>query len=109
MNAITIDLELYRTPGARVYTGRDRGKDVREKSRIDELEVEVDKIIISVPEDVYSVNPSFLEEFLENVVTKLGRIGFYQKFNFETKGAYKIDEDLSAAVDRILRTRNALI
>jgi hypothetical protein len=104
-----IDLEKYRTKGSKVFTGRDRGITVRNESRIDELSKDSDKIIIKIPIDVMSINPSFLEEFLSNVVLSNGKLGFYDKFNFESESTrYSISLDLEEAVERILRTENAL-
>lgn len=104
----TIDLQTFRTPGAKVFTTRPRGIEVRNASQIDSLEPQFDHIVIRVPEDISSINPSFLEEFLENVVVKLGENSFRQKFAFENPGRYKIDTDLTEAIERILRVENAL-
>ena len=103
-----IDLQVYRTPGAKVFTGRPRGLEVRNLSKIDSIEPQYDKITITIPSDISSINPSFLEEFLENVVVKLGEDGFYRKFSFINDGRYKIDSDLFEAIERILRLENAL-
>jgi hypothetical protein len=108
-NKIQIDLGVYRTIGSKVFTGRDRGIEVREKSKIDELEPTNDEIEIVIPDDIRSINPSFLEEFLNRVVTKLKEENFYKKFKFVSNGRYKIESDLNEAVDRILREENALI
>ncbi len=104
-----INLELFRTPTAKVFTGRDRGIEVRTNSKIDELELQSDKIKIIIPEDIRSINPSFLEEFLFNVVTKLNKEGFMKKFIFENKSSrYDFTNDLEEAIDCILRRNNAL-
>lgn len=103
-----IDLQSYRTPGAKVFTTRPRGQAVREATKIDNIEPLYDKIVIHIPEDISSINPSFLEEFLENVVTKLRERGFYEKFKFDNPGRYKIDTDLAEAIERILREESAL-
>ncbi len=106
----TIDLETFRTPGAKVFTGRDRGIEVRDASNIDSIEASNDSVVIIIPKDIRSINPSFLEEFLFNVVTKLKKEGFLNKFKFENKSPrYKIEDDLEDAIDRILRKGNALI
>ena len=66
-----INLEIFRTPGSKVFTGRDRGIEVRNQSKIDEIESTTDDAItIIIPEDIRSINPSFLEEFLSKVVKK---------------------------------------
>ncbi|MBX7204108.1 MAG: DUF4325 domain-containing protein [Bacteroidia bacterium] len=104
-----INLQDYRTPGSRVFTGRDRGMDVRKRSQIDLIETQNTEVIIQIPEDIGSINPSFLEELLVNVVTKLQADVFFQKFKFVNNGRYKITKDLQEAVERILREETALI
>jgi len=103
-----LNLQDFRTLNSKVFTGRTRGKDVRIKANIDNLEPKFENIQIIIPEDVSSINPSFLEEFLENVVTKLGKENFLKKFAFINNGRYKIREDLEEAIDRILRDDTAL-
>src|SRR5882672_72066 len=104
MNATwQINLQDFRTPGSKVFTGRDRGEKVRKQSKIDELEPNYEKISIVVPNDIGSINPSFLEEFFVNVVSKLKEKKFFQKFQFVNEGRYKIKGDLEEAVERILR------
>jgi hypothetical protein len=104
----SINLQDFRTPGAKVFTTRPRGLKVRNESKIDSVEPIYDKITVVIPSDISSINPSFLEEFFENVVTKLGESGFRQKFSFINDGRYKIETDLSEAIDRILREESAL-
>lgn len=109
MNTIIIDLEKYRTKGSKVFTGRERGQSIRNDSKIDELVDSNDIINIQIPTDVMSINPSFLEEFLFNVVKKIGKDKFYEKIKFISESKrYDISEDLEEAVDRILRSNNAL-
>lgn len=105
----TINLEEYRTPRSKVFTGRDRGKEVREKADLEAKENGAEVVNIIIPDDIYSINPSFLEEFLRPVVKKLGKQQFYQKFNFKCQGPYDIQTDLDEAVDRILRENHALV
>lgn len=102
-------LEKYRVSGSKVFTGRDRGEYVRKDSDIDNLISSFDTINIVVPNDIYNINPSFLEEFLVNVVLKLGKKEFSNKVNFINEGDYKIDKALNESVERILRQNNALV
>lgn len=108
MGTKQILLETYRTNGSKVFTGRDRGIEVRTKSSIDQMEKEADAVEIVVPNDIRSINPSFLEEFLFNVVISLGEERFYKKFKFVASGRYDIESDLKEAVESILREENAL-
>lgn len=109
----TINLEDFRAKDptkkvvAKVFTGRDRGKIVREQSRLDELEKQYEYINIVIPENIYSINPSFFEELFVNVVKKLGKEGFLAKFKFDYQG-YNFEEKLVEAIERILRDNTAL-
>ena len=109
MKTIDIDLENHRTKGSKVFTGRERGISVRKNSKIDNLINEFEEVIIKIPTDIMSINPSFLEEFLTNVVKSLGKDSFYKKVKFISDSTrYDIALDLEEAVDRILRNENAL-
>ena len=108
MAETTIDLQNFRTPASKVFTGRDRGERVRKDSKIDQLTDTAQHIVIVIPNDIRSINPSFLEEFLHNAVMKLGKQGFNDKFQIENHGRYKVEDDLNEAIDRILRLENAL-
>ena len=110
MNKVSIiNLQDYRTPGSRVFTGRDRGIAVRDASNVDQIEEQSEQVIIQIPHDIGSINPSFLEEFLLNVVRKLQTEKFNAKFHFENEGRYKIASDLQEAIERILREETALV
>ena len=63
MDSKIINLEDYRTPKSKVFTGRDRGERVRLDSNIDLLADENEIIKIIIPDNLYSINPSFFEEF----------------------------------------------
>ncbi|MBS1926853.1 MAG: DUF4325 domain-containing protein [Bacteroidetes bacterium] len=103
-----INLEDYRVQGAKVFTGRDRGKFVRETSKLDEIEAQFSEVHIVIPKEIYSIIPSFFEELFLNVVLKLGRDKFLSKFKIESQGDYKYEKPLNEAIDRILRTKTAL-
>lgn len=112
-NTNTINLEDYRVIDSdgtisKVFTGRDRGATVRKKSQIDELEKQFDEIIIIIPDNIYSINPSFFEELFVNVVTKLRKEKFLRKFQFHSLGNYNYERPLMEAINRILRKKSAL-
>ncbi len=103
----TIDLgdyKKYLDQNSSVFAGKELGILVRDKSEIDKLEQDHEIITIIIPGDIASVRPSFLEEFLKDVVLLLGRKGFQDKFHFECKNPslYEIDDDLEEAVDCII-------
>lgn len=103
-----INLEKYKSPNSKVFTGRDNGKKVREQSRIDEIEKDAEKVTVVIPAGIYSINPSFFEEFFFNVVTRLGRDKFLEKFELISLGRLSYDSILTEAINRILRTKTAL-
>lgn len=107
-----INLEDYRVKQgnkiSKVFTGRDRGKSVREKSKLDRIEQNNDSIEIIIPDNIYSINPSFFEELFVNVVKKLGKEEFMNKFKFTSLGDYNYIKPLNEAIDRILRSKTAL-
>lgn len=103
-----INFEDFRTPGAKVFTGRDLGQKARNDSKINELEENYDSITIIIPDNVYSIIPSFFEELFLDVVLKLGKEGFYKKFKFESQGDYKYEKPLNEAIERILRKNTAI-
>lgn len=113
-NNNVINLEDYRVYSSdkkvisKVFTGRDRGKDVRIKSEIDFLETQYSEIQIIIPNNIFSINPSFFEELFVNVVTKLGKDVFLQKFKFTSMGPYNYEKPLNEAIQRILRNNTAL-
>lgn len=113
-NQNRINLESFRVKDqqkgtiSKVFTGRDRGKKVRIESNIDNLEKEFEIVEIFIPENIYSINPSFFEELFVNVVTKLGKDEFLEKFKFTSLGKYNYEKPLNEAIDRILRSKTAL-
>jgi len=109
-----IKLEDYRVKDdkkgtiSKVFTGRDRGQKVRIDSDIDNVEANSELVKVIIPKNIYSINPSFFEELFVNVVSKLGRDKFMDKFEFVSEGDYNYAKPLSEAIDRILRTNTAL-
>lgn len=107
-----IYLETYRVVQgkkiSKVFTGRDRGKLVREKSKLDSIEENNELVEIIIPDNIYSINPSFFEELFVNVVKKLGKSEFLKKFKFTSLGDYDYEKPLNEAIDRILRNLTAL-
>ena len=106
-----IDLANYSTrQGARVakvFTGRDRGRRVREESRIDEIYRKDGEIEVIIPKGTFSITPSFLEELFNNIVKKVGKEKFRNTVKIEANG-YKIEVPLEEALERILQEKNAL-
>lgn len=110
-NMEQIDLNKYCTRRggrvAKIFTGRDRGRSVREESQIDEIYKQEGEIKVIIPKGTFSITPSFLEEFFNNIVKEVGISRFRETVHFESNG-YKIEVALNEALDRILQETNAL-
>lgn len=74
-----LDLRCYRLSESKVFTTQARGKEVRFHSSIDLIEPQFDKVVVSVPKEICSTNPSFLKGLLANVVVRLGEQRFLKK------------------------------
>ena len=104
----TIDLRKYIAKDSSVLTGRPYGKAVRESSGIDMLETKFEQVNIIIPENIYSIGPSFLEELFFNVIKKLGKEKFFIKFKFVHNGKYDYKTPLNEAIERVLRKTTAI-
>ena len=93
-----IDLENYRTQlgsvKSRVFTGRDRGEDVRKRSNVNKIFDDNDIVVVKIPSDVYSIK-------------KYGKDRFLQMIQWETNG-YNIEGPLDEAIDRIINDKTGL-
>ncbi len=107
-NENEILLERFRAEKSKVFTGRDRGEYVRKESKLDEIANKNTEVYFVIPDNIYSINPSFFEELFVNVVTKFGRDGFLERFHFVSEGDYPFEKPLNEAIDRILRGSTGL-
>lgn len=103
MKVNILDLNEYKTIGAKVFIGRDRGRLVREESNVDRIEVVSDVIKVIIPKEIYSINESFLEELFVNAIIKLGKEGFLAKFQFISLGDYDHSSALNNSINNILK------
>lgn len=87
----TIQLNNYRTPGTRVFSGRERGKAVRDEIDFAALELTKELIVIEIPEDTIAFNPSFFLGLFGDTIRRLGRAEFDKKYNFSAKPIFNAD------------------
>lgn len=99
---LTIDLSTY---GARVYSGRKNGEDVRENTRLDQIESDPNAFVtIIVPEDTQALNNSFLLGMLEKSIKRAGsREQFHDRYNVKVPARFR--EGLERAIERALRRK----
>jgi hypothetical protein len=116
MNSLNLNLGDFRSVSrdgkkSKVYTGRDRAKAVLESSGlntfVDNIEGDF-QLTISIPDDIFSINPSFFEELLYPIVNRVGREAFYSNVKFINLGNYNYKKPLDEAVSRILRSSTGL-
>jgi hypothetical protein len=89
---------------SKVFTGRDYAKEIRVISNLDFIENQFDNVEIIIPDNIYSINPSFFEELFKNVVIKLGKKEFLRKFDFKSV-SYDYQKSLNEAIYRIIREK----
>lgn len=103
-----IYLASFFAPGTKVYTGRDKGEEIRESICLDKIFGVNTNITFVIPEGIYSINPSFFEALFVNVINKYNKKAFDERVNFISEGDYNYIKPLSEAIGRILR-ENGLI
>jgi hypothetical protein len=80
-----IDLGKYRSENAEIFSGRQRGLDVRKDAGLDSLDRNSDPVIVHIPEDVFSVNSSFFLGMFTPSIERLGGEAFKRKYRFTGK------------------------
>jgi hypothetical protein len=104
---LIIDIKDCVASSVNALNNRSWGIAVRSASGIDIKEEVYGHITIKISRQISSINAVFLEEFLENVVHKLGSFEeFKKRFHFEAEGQYtqeKIDYYVEEAVKNLLK------
>lgn len=87
----TLDLAQYRTPGSRVFAGRDRGAHVRDAAGVAEFERDFERkpadavLVVKVPEDTLAISSSFLLALFGDTIRRLNAENFRSHVRFEGK------------------------
>jgi hypothetical protein len=80
----TYDLDLFRTyPGAKVFSGRPRGEEVRRQLGLAKLDAARDNAVIRIPNDTYTFNMSFLLGLCGESVAIYGPDEFTKHYTFQ--------------------------
>lgn len=102
-----IYLEQYVAANSIILSGRDKGINLRDKLKLDELEEQFDFIEISVPPRIVSLNSSyFLGLFTKSIKKYDGRDGFLNKYKF--KCDKYIEKDIEKGIHEALKESNIL-
>lgn len=101
MPAVRIDLNSYRDPKSRIFSGRVRGEQVRLAARLPELDTSDTEIEVHVPEDAFSVTSSFFLGMFRDSINLLGEEPFRRRFRFTGKNIQRVvDESIKEALKR---------
>lgn len=83
MEAKTISLATYSSPGVGILAGRDRGERARKEEKLDSLDrAEEVEVTVVIPEHIYSVNSSFFLGMFDRSIRALGAEGFRRRYKF---------------------------
>jgi hypothetical protein len=102
-----IDLQEVRSPNSRVFSGQPRGKKARKHFNVDVLDKSNQIIHVIVPDDTYTVNPSFLLGLFLPSITRLGKTEFLKKYRFDSWPEELFDA-VNDTIDRAIKTSDIL-
>jgi hypothetical protein len=103
---MTIDLSKFKNAKSRVLSGREEGKKVRSKLKLDQLDKSAEKVTILIPSEIISLNSSFFLGLFGPSVRNLGEIGFEQKYIFSCSDV--IMRSVKDGITRALKISNPL-
>ena len=63
-----INLLNFRSNGSKIFSGRDKGIDARQKLKLNELDLQEETIEVIVPKDTWSINSSFFGGLFESSI-----------------------------------------
>lgn len=72
LSMIKIDLSILTKNKVRMLTGHVRGVESRNMYKLDLLEAEGEPIVLTAPDNLEAITPSFVQGFLGDAVTRLG-------------------------------------
>jgi len=101
------DLDQYRTyPGAKVFSGRPRGEEVRRRLNLSALDESQEHAVIRIPDDVYTFNMSFFLGLCAESVAKYGVSEFSKHYEFV--GPPVLTKDIPDYVAQAIKESNPL-
>lgn len=105
-----INLEDYREEGRKIFLGREHGEEIKKKSKFNEKIRLADKVILIIPDDIVSINPSFFEGLIHDAVILFGSDAFYAKLSLKnnTNDYNNFYNNLRMAVNNILLDQSIL-
>ncbi len=92
-----LNLDDFRSPGVRVFSGRDRGFLIRIAAKLDEADTAGVNVLVKIPRDTYSIDSGFFLALFGPSIRSLGREEFCQRYRFETQS-----ENLRESIQRFI-------
>lgn len=106
-----IKISPYRSNGAKIFTGRDKGIEAREELNLNSLDEEDEIVKVLIPSDTWGINPSFFGGMFEGSIKKLGT-GFTEKYIFMYSNGNELNEsmkkDISDNIAYVIRNISVL-
>lgn len=108
MKPYKIEMNIfYSNPQTPVLSGREYGKVCRQKMKLDSIEDKNDKISIVFDDSLFSLNTSFFLGFFGKSITKHGKQGFLEKYEF--LGAHDIVSNvIEQGIETALNDKSSL-
>jgi hypothetical protein len=98
-----IELEKLTKREVRSLSGQDRGLHARIFFKLDELDELNEPIVVSAPDDLAAITPSFVQGMFGKSVLRLGQVSFFKHYIFEF--STDLMKDVESGVERILFKR----
>lgn len=93
-----INLNTFRTAGAGIFAGRSRGVAVRQKVGEETID-RAEKLELLVPDDVFSINSSFILGLFGKTIRLHKKEGFLKRFSINTPD---FDDSINDAIREAL-------
>lgn len=103
---IELDISKYDGYRHKVLSGAEAGAAMREKYNLNQLDKEDYRIILIIPDDVFSLNSSYFSGLFQKSLVTLGEAKFRDHYQF--KCADIIRENIEDGILYILNTMNLL-
>lgn len=96
---IKINLHQYRTGTSKIFSGRDKGIEVRKEKNLDEIDKNDEPVVVSIPKDTWTINSSFFGGLFEKSVIDLGKEKFLEKYTFIFDDGSVLSSELRQNID----------
>tara|TARA_R110000787_G_scaffold46102_2_gene112123 strand:- start:1283 stop:1603 length:321 start_codon:yes stop_codon:yes gene_type:complete len=103
----TIQLSELTKGDVRNLSGQERGLAAREAFKVDELDRDPNPVLVSVPAEVDTINPSFFRGMFAVSILSLGVVGFANHYIFDANP--QVLEQVEQVVKGTIRDRSQIL